>query len=67
MLVHRGQRTEFQALTDFFERRRVTILLHKLGDEVVNLSLPPGDCHAAILGEGKANVKNNCEGSELLF
>jgi hypothetical protein len=33
------------------------MFLHKVGDVVVNLPLPLGNRHAAIVGEGKANVK----------
>ena len=42
---------------DFLERRRVAVLLHELGDEVVHLPLSSGDCHGEIVGEYKANVK----------
>jgi len=57
MFVHRGQRAETHADADFLKGGRVAMFLHKVGDVVVNLPLPLGNRHAAIVGEGKANVK----------
>ncbi|MCU1298072.1 MAG: hypothetical protein JWO91_2350 [Acidobacteriaceae bacterium] len=45
----------------------MTILLHEVGDEIVNLPLPPSDRHGAIVGERKANVKNEVRQSGTYF
>jgi hypothetical protein len=35
------------------------MLRHEAGDKVIHFALPACDRHAAIVGEGKANVKRN--------
>jgi hypothetical protein len=35
------------------------MLRHEAGDEVIHFALPACDRHAGIVGEGKANVKEN--------
>ena len=37
------------------------MLRDEAGNEVVNLALTPGDRHALILGEYKANVKSEAD------
>ncbi len=35
------------------------MLRYEAGNEVIDFALPACDCHAGIVGEGKANVKRN--------
>ena len=53
VLVHRGQRIQLHAFANFLERGRISVLLHELGNEVVDLALPSGDGHGQLL----ANIK----------
>ena len=57
MFVHRGQRTQSQAFSDFFERWRVAMLLYELGNEVVHFPLSACDRHEAIVSERKAKSR----------
>src|SRR5271168_4366025 len=57
VLVHRGQRVQVKPVADLFKRRRVAMLRHEAGDEVIHFALPACDRHAGIVGEYKANVK----------
>ena len=57
MLVNGREGTEAEAFADFFERWRILVRLHEIGDEVVNLPLTLGDCHEHILGEYKAKSR----------
>jgi len=55
--MDRGQRIQSEANPNLFVGRRVAVLSHEAGDEIINFALPTGDRHAAIVGEKKANVK----------
>ncbi len=48
MLVYRGQRSQFQRAGDFFEARRVTVLVHEGYEVVENLLLALGEGHGRL-------------------
>jgi len=58
VLVHRGQRIQVKPVADLFKRRRVSMLRHEAGDEVIHFALPACDRHARIVGE----YKSECQG-----
>src|ERR1051325_4737614 len=57
MLVHRRQRRQAQAVSDFFIARAVAILFQEAGEEIQEFLLAFGESHGVILGEQKGNVK----------
>ena len=50
VLVHGRQRAEAEPFGNLFEGRRITVLVHKRGDEVVYLFLAAGESHGCALG-----------------
>src|ERR1035441_3474841 len=60
VLVHGRQRAEAEPLGNLFERWRIAVLVHELGDEIVHLFLTASECHgraqpsASIVSEQKA-------------
>src|ERR1019366_3628565 len=45
MLVHRGQRRQFEPARDLLKARAVAIFVDKIGDEIQHLLLPLRQCH----------------------
>jgi hypothetical protein len=57
MFVHRRKRRETEATADFFQARRVTVLLDEVVQVVQNLALAFGEWqHARTIRKGKAKV-----------
>src|ERR1035438_7221959 len=57
MLVHRGQRGQFEPARDLLKARAVAIFVDKIGDEIQYLLLPLGPCHGSCLAPLWANKK----------
>ena len=53
VLVDGGQGTETESSGDLFIGRGVSVLLGEAGEEVDDLFLSPGDCHAGIVANKK--------------